>query len=281
MQVVAFSGGKDSTAMALWLLRESGLPNPMRFAFCDTGNEHPITMAHLDYLETALGVTIERIKPPLDFLGLAQKKQRFPSTMTRFCTEELKIRPLAKWLEAQAFTVEPVICQGIRWDESVNRRKMAEWDRNNNGRLNLYDCDLWRPIIAWTAEQVFACHAAHGVEPNPLYRMGAKRVGCRPCIMVNFSELRSAFHRDPDLLPKLIAWEAAVAAKSKHGASRFFSTNVIPAYAHDRDGVAVDGTTYTYASAQAVHDYVMKTATLDLFDRSDVPSCMSGYGLCE
>ena len=35
------SGGKDSSATALWLIHESGIPREsIRFTFCDTGNEH-------------------------------------------------------------------------------------------------------------------------------------------------------------------------------------------------------------------------------------------------
>ena len=42
------SGGKDSTATALWLIHESGLPREtIRFTFCDTVNEHVYTYAHV------------------------------------------------------------------------------------------------------------------------------------------------------------------------------------------------------------------------------------------
>ena len=48
---VGLSGGKDSTALALWVRYESGLPQDrVRFSFCDSGNEDPLTYAYLGYL---------------------------------------------------------------------------------------------------------------------------------------------------------------------------------------------------------------------------------------
>ena len=42
------SAGKDSTATGLWLVHESGVRREsIRFAFCDTGNEHRWVYAHI------------------------------------------------------------------------------------------------------------------------------------------------------------------------------------------------------------------------------------------
>lgn len=54
------SGGKDSTALAIWMVKDSGYPREsLEFSFCDTGNESPVTYRYLDYLEE-YGVTTER-----------------------------------------------------------------------------------------------------------------------------------------------------------------------------------------------------------------------------
>ena len=109
--IVATSGGKDSAAMALWLRFESGLPNPMRFVHNDTGHEHDLTVAYLDTIAEKLGQEVERTVPTYTFESLAKHKQRFPSKMARFCTQELKVFPMQRWIEAQGFT-DPVLCQG-------------------------------------------------------------------------------------------------------------------------------------------------------------------------
>jgi len=276
--IVATSGGKDSTAMALWLRFESGLKNEMHFVFCDTQFEHSFTVEHLERLEAKLEAKIIRVGNPLGFLGLAKKKGRFPSARARFCTEHLKVKPMAEWLKGQEYDAEHVVCQGIRADESVYRSGLAEWDLNETGRTNWYDTELWRPILRWTPDDVFACHKRHDFEPNELYLRGQKRVGCFPCIMSTTGTLKTSFLLDPNLLDRLKEMEAEVGAANPRGIATFFRPDRVPERFHD----AVDPKTgKSICTAQAVYDYLMGTDTIDMFDHSDVPTCMSQYGLCE
>jgi 3'-phosphoadenosine 5'-phosphosulfate sulfotransferase (PAPS reductase)/FAD synthetase len=96
--IIQVSGGKDSTATLLWAI-EKGLT--FQAVFCDTGWEAEETYQYLNDLETALNIEIIRLKPKLDFVQLAKKKKRFPSTKARFCTVELKIVPFIDWLLLQ------------------------------------------------------------------------------------------------------------------------------------------------------------------------------------
>jgi 3'-phosphoadenosine 5'-phosphosulfate sulfotransferase (PAPS reductase)/FAD synthetase len=67
---VSISGGKDSTAtMLLCLERLQRRPVgnlPPRFLFCDVGNEHPLTLEHVEYLsgflERETGLRIETVR---------------------------------------------------------------------------------------------------------------------------------------------------------------------------------------------------------------------------
>jgi 3'-phosphoadenosine 5'-phosphosulfate sulfotransferase (PAPS reductase)/FAD synthetase len=279
--VVCVSGGKDSAAMAIWLLKESGLPNPTRFVFTDTGHENPVTLEYLDYLEAQLDIKIERVQGPYSFLTLAMKKKRFPSTRVRFCTEELKVKPLARWIDSQEEAdpdFDPVVVQGIRREESGPRRMMPEWEESQRGA---YDCPMWRPIIDWTWQQVFDIHRKYGIEPNPLYKRGLKRVGCWPCIMCTKGELARAFEEDEGLLDRLRDYEHQVAAVSKRGYSSIFAGDKTPRRFHDREFVREDdGAVFTYASIDGVYRWACDPAQRDLFE-GDPPTCMSQYGLCE
>lgn len=73
---VSISGGKDSTATAcLAIERAQRRSMELRFLFADTGNEHPLTLEHVAYLATALGITIETVRA--DFAGrFAARRER-------------------------------------------------------------------------------------------------------------------------------------------------------------------------------------------------------------
>lgn len=204
--IAAVSGGKDSTAMLLHL-REIGVW-PVRAVFYDTGWEHPATYAHLDLIEQHLSLSIERhaafvacpehliddaqrIEAMMGieysaFVRLCLRKAIFPRRTVRFCTQELKIRPAQAIMRAAHLDgLMPVSCAGIRADESKARAAMQETELSPT-----LDCLVWHPILRWSVDDVLAIHARHDLPLNPLYGMGATRVGCFPCIMGNKAELR-------------------------------------------------------------------------------------------
>src|SRR5262249_11470928 len=71
------------------------------------------------------------------------------------------------------------------------------------------DYRIERPLFTWSAREVFAIHKKHGIEPNPLYKLGAGRVGGHPCIFVNHRELKVLLRDDPTMLDRLRAIEKA------------------------------------------------------------------------
>ncbi len=90
---IGVSGGKDSAAALLWMVYESGIPRAqLNATFCDTGNEHEWTYAHVKMLSERV-FPIQTLKPERDFFELARHKKRFPGAKTRFCTQFLKIHP--------------------------------------------------------------------------------------------------------------------------------------------------------------------------------------------
>lgn len=130
---VGISGGKDSTAVLLWMLYESGIDrSKLDVTFCDTGNEHDWTYAHVRMLHEKVH-PIRTLKPELLFFPLALKKRRFPSTKARFCTEFLKIYPTEDHIRKLKLRgLEPIAVSGVRADESEERRHLPEWDFSGN-----------------------------------------------------------------------------------------------------------------------------------------------------
>lgn len=227
LRVVSVSGGKDSTALYIWAIRRFG-PSGFKAVFADTGNEHPVTLNYIRNLPAmAGGPLVKWVKAdfeiqldhkgiePTDsvFLDLCLVKGRVPSSKAQFCTENLKMAPIRDWLLTESAGRKVISFTGIRAGESKRRSKYAPAEF-----LPYYPCWTVRPLLRWTEEQVFACLAAAGVPPNPLYEAGFSRVGCFPCIHARKSEL---VRLPEDAWDKIAAWE------TKIGRS-WFSAGTIP-----------------------------------------------------
>ena len=131
--IVAFSGGKDSSALALYLhnperwrraLGKTGLPpraplTEAEYVFCDTGTELDETYEYLDRLEAYLGKPIQRLhaeappgETPFDH-HLRLYGGFLPSAQMRWCTRKLKLEPYERYVGD-----DPVVSYvGIRGDE--------------------------------------------------------------------------------------------------------------------------------------------------------------------
>lgn len=194
--VASVSGGRDSAAMSLYLT-ELGVEHER--VFMDTGWESQITYDYLrGPLRDKLG-PITEIRGGLDFVQLVEKKGLFPSRVMRFCTEELKVKPIQRWLalrtNARIADDAPELLNavGIRRAESRARSQMTEWEWSDG-----FDLEVWRPLITWTADDVRAIHGRHDLAMNPLYELGASRVGCWPCIHARKSEIALVARIDPE-----------------------------------------------------------------------------------
>ncbi len=110
--VVALSGGKDSTAMAL-RLAEIEPDVPKVYVCTPTGNELPEMFDHWNKLGGLLG---QRLTPVMA-ASLEDRIKHYnalPNWRQRWCTRELKIEPFARYLA----TVVPAIAYvGLRADE--------------------------------------------------------------------------------------------------------------------------------------------------------------------
>ena len=181
--LVSLSGGKDSTACLLWSLDNLPKEDIIPY-YIDTKWEHNEVYKYLDYLEDKLNIKIKRIESE-GMLELCKRKKFMPNRIMRFCTENLKIIPAKKFYEElQNKNIDFINIVGIRREESKARENTQVFEIRDNIK-NLY------PIVDWTTQKVFNYIKAHGLEVNPLYKKGFKRVGCYPCIFATKHELLS------------------------------------------------------------------------------------------
>ena len=206
--IASVSGGKDSTAMSLWLI-EQGIEH--RRVFADTGWEHEATVEYVhEYLPTVLG-PIDVAPAKYSMEQLIKKKGMFPTRMRRWCTEQLKTLPIKRYMNAIDPDRKAINAVGLRAQESLARAILDvwEWDAQHMKRW------VWRPILKWSEEDVIAIHKRHDVKPNPLYLMGARRVGCWPCIFARKSEIRLIADKDPKRIERIKRLEGEVAELAK------------------------------------------------------------------
>lgn len=109
--IVNLSGGKDSTALAIFLREQ--IPQ-LEYVFCDTHKELPETYEYLDRLEAYLQRPIIRLNAERGFdHWLAMYRGMLPSSQVRWCTRKLKIEPF------EAYVGDDLVWSyiGIRADE--------------------------------------------------------------------------------------------------------------------------------------------------------------------
>lgn len=306
IKLVSISGGKDSTATLLLAL-ERHPKEEVQAVFADTGNEHQMTYDYVRYLQAKLGIEIKWLKQdfsdwwwrrrdyvrdkwPLKgvsadaisrtlmileqgptgnpYLDLCIIKNRFPSRRAQFCTQYLKTEPLMEFandlLEA-GHEVES--WQGVRAEESENRAALPEREDRGGGYV------VYRPIHKWTVDMVFEQHRKHGVEPNPLYKLGMGRVGCMPCINVAKDELLEISKRFPEQIDRIAQWERLVGQASKRGNSTF-----IPSPGEN-------DTAFERGNIRKVVEWSQTQRGGKLMDwvriMEEPKACASSYGLCE
>lgn len=315
--LVAFSGGKDSVATAILAVRKHG-KEKVRLVFCDTGNEHELTLEYIPYVAEALGVQLvtlradlsgeverkkeiiqtkwradgipeERIQHVLQhlvptgnpFLDLCLAKGQFPTTMVRFCTDWLKKFPSINYqmeMMAQGYDVES--WQGVRADESPNRANLAPEEMTPEGIL------IVRPVHKYTARDVFELAKAEGIRPNPLYLKGMSRVGCMPCINCRKEELKAISKIAGQHVDRIERWEQIVSEVTKWGTvATFFHTSK-----GDSDGINAHEVRHEKHGIRALVEWSHTTKGSKkqfgfdfepVLEEGDGPLCTSVYGLCE
>lgn len=117
IEYVAFSGGVDSTALAL-LMPDAEL------LFTDTGWEFPHVYEHISRFEEVTGREVKRIvneRWPNGIPEAIQFKLFMPNHGARFCTELFKIKPMNKYLPDGA-----ILNIALRADEPERTGNLTE-----------------------------------------------------------------------------------------------------------------------------------------------------------
>lgn len=190
--ILGLSGGKDSTALAIYM--RDRVPE-MEYFFCDTGAELPETYEYLAKLEVYLGKEIVRLSSDRTFdHWLKVYRGTLPSPNMRWCTKVLKIEPLEKWIG----THKAVSYVGLRADEA-SRKGYISTKQNMISVFPFIDDGLdLRDIESILIESGLG---------KPSYYEWRSRSGCYFCFYQRKKEWVSLAEKHPALYESAIAYE--------------------------------------------------------------------------
>ena len=194
--ILAISGGKDSSALAVYM--RDRVPE-MEYVFCDTEKELPETYEYLDKLEVFLNRPIRRLRHEdgLGFDALLKIRRNFlPSPQVRWCTEYLKIKPFEKYVGDG-----PVVSYvGIRADEP-HRKGYISTKPNITTQFPFMDANIRRHDVIRILEE-----SGLGL---PAYYRWRSRSGCFFCFFQQRREWVGLLETYPELYQEAMEYEEA------------------------------------------------------------------------
>jgi 3'-phosphoadenosine 5'-phosphosulfate sulfotransferase (PAPS reductase)/FAD synthetase len=189
--ILGISGGKDSTALAVLLYKS--IPQ-MEYFFCDTHKELPETYEYLDRVEARLGIKIQRLSAERGFDHWLDVYGGFlPSPKSRWCTKQMKIIPLERFIGDD----EAISYVGIRADE--NRDGYVSTKPNITPVFPFKDRGLVKSDIIQLLED-------SGIGMPDYYRWRS-RSGCFFCFFQRKYEWVMLAHEHPDLFAEAVRYE--------------------------------------------------------------------------
>lgn len=286
------SGGKDSQAVGLWLIHESGLePSTLRFTFCDTKNESPLTYEHIRMLSERFmswgAPGIITLQPERGFVELAKWKRRFPSRKARFCTQHLKVIPTRNDVASLLRSGNDVtLYSGVRRAEANGNPSNPRATVPERGFDDGFGCEVIRPLLHWTTQQVLDYSKRFGVPVNPLYSYGARRVGCFPCINSCKSEIAAIAKHFPERIAEIREQERSIGKISTFFArktvpERFRSLEVQTRKGLMKVATIDDVVEWSQTGKRALRKNETSGDLFPILENDEGLSCPSGMGMCE
>lgn len=205
--IISLSGGKDSTALLLYLAEHYGTERLVAH-YQVLPVDWPETLSYNQQLCARLGVPLvaqqilyqpvgegtgvrtldvidirnERDIVPwglpntiADITDLAMRRGWPPSPAVRYCTTYFKVRVLDRWIIEQQnaglkLGPDVIVALGERAGESPRRAKKVEWWLRPGCQRQAYRVWNWLPVISWSRRDVFRRLRDWSIEPHPAYR---------------------------------------------------------------------------------------------------------------
>jgi hypothetical protein len=231
--ICGISGGKDSSALALHL-RQTRPELDVEHFFCDTGAELPETYEYLTKLEGALGQPIARLNNERGFDHWFEVfRGALPSPQMRWCTKNMKIKPLEDWVGDD----EVISYVAIRADES-NRKGYVSTKPNISAVFPFVEEGIDHDGVMRILDD-----AGVGL---PSYYEWRTRSGCYFCFYQRKSEWVGLADRHPELFERAMAIEKKVLSDAGLAGDASY------------DDYAMQGRQYTWSGGETLDDLLAR-----------------------
>jgi hypothetical protein len=170
----------------------------MEYFFCDTGAELPETYDYLNRLEVVLGKPIARLNADRGFDHWFEVfRGTLPSPQMRWCTRQMKIKPLEAWIGDDS----AISYVAIRSDEQ-NRKGYISTKPNITALFPFIEDGIDHDAVLSILDD-----AGVGL---PEYYEWRTRSGCYFCFFQRKAEWVGLADRHPDLFERAVAIESKV-----------------------------------------------------------------------
>lgn len=136
-------------------------------------------------------------------------EQKFPDMGNRWCTSELKMAPIHKWirnnLEGKVLNL-----MGERAEESPKRAALEPLRKDE--KLSIKGREVWNmsPILSLSESQVWEIIHKNKIPIHPCYSWGVNRASCAICIFSSNEDIKVAAKRAPEIVKKYVAAEKKI-----------------------------------------------------------------------
>lgn len=204
--ILALSGGKDSTALALFIKENfPEIHSRIEYVFYDTGCDLKETYTYLNKIKVFIGKSITYVKPEKSFEDIYFKSKIIPNLFNRWCTLELKVKPSIKFLKAKIQTGQfdkIKLYVGIRADEKSRKGVILK---------TAFEREYIEPVYPFidngiNKEDVENILIKSGINYPEYYKWRARN-GCYFCPFQSLHDWVMLYENHPDLYLKAIEYE--------------------------------------------------------------------------
>lgn len=161
------------------------------------------------------GGRVEQTGGESNKLGTRRKFPQTSASLTaRWCSSYCKVGVCASSINGQDrfLNKRTLVVTGERAQESSNRAKYENFEPHRTdaraGRLKRH-VDHYRPVHAWTEQEVWAIIERHAIRPHPAYFAKWGRLSCALCIFGNKHQWATARKVLPEQFERVKTYEAS------------------------------------------------------------------------